>query len=172
MPLIDDNFNDYFEQPKEEPQTEATQEETAEQKEEREIKEATIERRHNRLRWILISLAAVIVIAIIFWAWTRYFHPYSESQECGYIEKVTNEGLLFKTYEGKMMSEKILPDTTRRYYCDFFFTIKDDSVAKNVMRSAGTGQRVRLSYIEYKGRLPWRGQTKIIVTDIRPDTVP
>ena len=71
-----------------------------------------------------------------------------------------------------MMSEKILPDTTRRYYSDFFFTIKDDSVAKNVMRSAGTGQRVRLSYIEYKGRLPWRGQTKIIVTDIRPDTVP
>ncbi len=172
MPLLDDNFNDYFEQPKEEPAADKPQEETPEQREEREIKEATIERRYNRVKWAIGIFVTLMTLLLVFWLWQRYFHPYIEGEECGYVETVTNQGMLFKTYEGKMMSEKILPDTVRRYYSDFLFTIQDDSVARRVMRNAGTGKRVRLSYVEYKGRLPWRGETKRIVTAVELDTIP
>ena len=48
MNLMDDNFNDYFE-PESVPEKKV-QEETPEQREERELKEATIERAHNRKR--------------------------------------------------------------------------------------------------------------------------
>ncbi len=171
MPLLDDNFNDYFEQPQEEKPAKEPQVETAEEREEREIKEATIERRYNRVKWAIGIFVTLAVLLAIFWCWQRYFHPYIEGEECGYVETVTNQGTLFKTYEGKMMTEKMLPDTVRRYYSDFLFTIRDDSVARNVMRAAGTGRRVRLSYEEYKGRLPWRGETPRVVTAIEYDTI-
>lgn len=172
MPLLNDNFDDYFEENKEEVTPQQPEEETAEQREEREIKETTIERRHNKLRTFIVLGSILAILAIVGWVWSRYFHPYLESEECGYVEKVANQGVFFKTYEGMMMSEKILPDTVRRYYSDFLFTIRDDSVASAAMRAAATGKRMRLHYIEYKGNLPWRGETKRIVTAISPDTIP
>ena len=78
MPLLDDNFNDYFEQPQEEKPAKEPQVETAEEREEREIKEATIERRYNRVKWAIGIFVTLAVLLAIFWCWQRYFHPYIE----------------------------------------------------------------------------------------------
>jgi hypothetical protein len=166
---MDDNFNDYFEEegvPEEKPQVE-----TPEQREEREIKEATIERRHNKMRITLLSIIAFIVLVVVGWVWLRYFHSFRESQETGRIMEVANEGTIFKTYEGKMISEKYIADTIHVYQSDFDFTIDDDSVARQLMKLSGTGRKVTLSYREYHGTLPWRGNTSKIVTKVEEDTV-
>ena len=150
-----------YNEPEEKPQ-----EETPEQREEREIKETTIERRYNKKRLFVISFVSALALFVIIWTWLRYFHPYAISQETGVIMKVSNEGNLFKTYEGKMISEVYIIDTVTTFESNFDFTITDDSIARQAMELAGTGKRVMLDYKYYKGKLPWRGESNRIVTKI------
>ena len=44
---------------------------------------------------------------------------------------------------------------------------EDDSIARDLMELQSTGKRVTLTYKEYRGALPWRGSSKIIVTGYR-----
>ena len=161
---MDDNFKDYFE-PENVPE-EKPQEETPEQREEREIKETTIERRYNKKRLFAISFTAALALFVIIWAWLRYWHPYATGQETGVIMKVSNEGNLFKTYEGKMISEVYIIDTVTTFESNFNFTITDDSLARRAMELAGTGKRVTVDYKYYKGKLPWRGESNHVATQI------
>lgn len=162
--MMDDNFKDYFEAenvPEEKPQ-----EETPEQREEREIKETTIERRYNKKRLFVISLITGLALFLVIWMWLRYFHPYATGQETGVIMKVSNEGNLFKTYEGKMISEAYIIDTVTTFESNFDFTITDDSLARRAMELAGSGKRVTVDYKYYKGKLPWRGENNRVITQI------
>lgn len=164
---MDDNFNDYFEKDAE-VEKPAEHVETPQEREDREIAESTIERRHNTLRLVLIALIALMAFFLLWWVWQRYYHPIAEGQERGYIMTVKTEGML-KTFEGEMMSQRFVTDSI---VCesDFIFTIIDDSVAINAIRLQGSGKRLIVSYKQYKGRLPWRGNTKTIVTDVAIDS--
>jgi len=168
---MNDEFEDYFTQDPtpDESQPQAHQE-TAQEREDREIKESTIERRSNSLRILLIVIIIAMVAFLGWWIWQYYFHPYLQSQEKGWIMRVTNEGTLFKTYEGEMISEKYIEDTLLAMHSDFYFSIGSDSVAREAMRWASNGQRVILTYNQYKGRLPWRGNAKCVVVSIERDS--
>lgn len=164
MAILDDNFNDYFE-PENTPD-EKPKKETPEEREERELKEVTIDRRRNKKRIFLITLIVVLAGVLIFTVWSRYFHPYAvNSQAVGRITEVNNQGVLFKTYEGHMVSEKRITQNIV-YNPDFDFTIQNDTVAQFARKLAGRGHKVRLYYNQYRGHLPWRGETSIIVTRI------
>lgn len=168
---MDDNFNDYFTDenvPEEEPQI---YQETAQEREEREIKEATIERRGNSIKLLLALIIVAMALFLGWWVWQYYFHPYRISQEKGWIMKVSNEGSLFKTIEGEMISEGYIEDTIAAMHSDFKFSIPSDSLARDAMRWAGDGKRIVLTYNEYKGKVLWRGNSKHIVTAIEPDTI-
>ena len=167
---MDDNFNDYFTDenvPEEEPQI---YQETAQEREEREIKEATIERRGNSIKLLLALIIVAMVLFLGWWVWQYYFHPYRISQEKGWIMKVSNEGTVFKTVEGEMISEDYVQDTLLRMSSDFHFSITNDSLVRDAMSFAGDGRRVVLTYNEYKGTVLWRGNTHFIVTKIEPDS--
>jgi len=167
---MNDEFQDYF---TEEAPDEGQQEqhvETPQEREEREIKEATIERRGNSLRITMVLIIIAMAAFLGWWVWQYYFHPYRISQEKGWIMKVNNEGTLFKTYEGEMISEKYIEDTLVAMHSDFTFTIPTDSLARDAMRWAGNGQRVILTYNEYKGRVLWRGNTTRVVVSIERDS--
>lgn len=167
---MDDNFNDYFTDenvPEEQPQI---YQETPQEREEREIKEATIERRGNSVKLLLALIIVAMAAFLGWWVWQYYFHPYRISQEKGWIMKVSNEGSLFKTIEGEMISEGYIEDTIAALHSDFKFSIPSDSLARDAMRWAGDGKRIVLSYNEYKGTVLWRGNSKHIVTKIEPDT--
>ena len=167
---MDDNFNDYFTDenvPEEQPQI---YQETPQEREEREIKEATIERRGNSVKLLLALIIVAMAAFLGWWVWQYYFHPYRISQEKGWIMKVSNEGSLFKTIEGEMISEGYIEDTIAAMHSDFKFSIPSDSLARDAMRWAGDGKRIVLSYNEYKGTVLWRGNSKHIVTKIELDT--
>ncbi|MBR5101798.1 MAG: hypothetical protein IK092_01580 [Muribaculaceae bacterium] len=162
---MDDNFDDYFEgEAPEEPKQEHV--ETPEERLEREIKETTIERRTQRRRMFWTCLGCVVAIYLVAWTCNRYFRPYAEGEESGRIVKITSQGSIFKTYEGQMVSEKFISDTVHAYTADFFFTVPNDSIARRLNQLAGSGHKVKLKYKEYKGKLPWRGATTHIVTEI------
>ena len=166
---MDDNFNDYFVKDKEEevPQPHV---ETPQEREDRELAEATIERRHNTLRILLVSAIILLTALLCWWFWSTFFHPYAEGQERGYIMQVTSEGSLLKTIEGKMLTQRFIEDTLA-LESDFRFSIRDDSVAKQAKQYEGTGQLVMVTYKIYHARLPWRGNSPTIVTTIAPDTL-
>ena len=139
--------------------------ETPEEKEEKEIANDTIRRGYNRLRLIVYSIVAILVVWFCSWMWLRYFSPYTkEAQETGRIMELKLQGMILNTYEGKMLSEKYVdyPDKWMEY--DFPFSVTNDSIARGIMRLVGTGKKVRLSYEEYQGTLPWRGNSHRIVT--------
>ena len=166
---MDDNFDDYFtgDAPEEQPQV---HHETEQEREEREIKEATIERRGNSIKVMLVLIIAAMAFFLGWWMWQHYFHPYRQSQEKGWIMKVSNEGTLFKTFEGEMISEGYVEDTLVAMHSDFTFSIPSDTLARYAMRWAQDGGRVVLTYNEYKGKVLWRGNSKHVVTKIEPDT--
>jgi hypothetical protein len=166
---MDDNFNDYFtdDAPEEESQI---HQETEQEREEREIKEATIERRGSSLKILLVLIILAMALFLGWWMWQYYFHPYRVSQEKGWIMKVSNEGTLFKTFEGEMISEGYIEDTLVALHSDFAFSIPEDSLARDAMRLAGEGKRVVLTYDEYKGTVMWRGSSRHVVTKIELDT--
>jgi hypothetical protein len=166
---MDDNFNDYFTEdaPEEQPQV---HQETEQEREEREIKEATIERRGSSVKILLVLIIVAMALFLGWWMWQYYFHPYRVSQEKGWIMNVSNEGTVFKTFEGEMISEGYIEDTLVAMHSDFKFSIPTDSLARDAMRLAGEGKRVVLTYDEYKGTVMWRGNSHNVVTRIELDT--
>lgn len=167
---MDDNFDDHFtdvHDPEEQPQQ---HQETELEREEREIKEATIERRGNSVKMVLILIITAMVLFLGWWMWQHYFRPYRVSQEKGWIMKVSNEGSLFKTFEGEMVSEGYVDGTIPAITSDFKFSIPNDTLARQAMQWSQDGKRIVLTYNEYKGIVLWRGNSKHVVVSIEPDT--
>ena len=167
---MDDNFNDYFtdDAPEEQP---VVRQETEQEREEREIKEATIERRGSSLKVLMALIIAAMVFFLGWWMWQHYFHPYRISQEKGWIMKVSNEGTLFKTFEGEMISEAYVEDTIVAMQSDFHFSITNDSLVRKASQLSHDGTRVIVTYNEYKGTVLWRGNSKHVVTSIETDSM-
>ena len=167
---MDDNFNDYFTDenvPDEEPKV---RQETEQEREEREIKEATIERRGASVKMLLGLIIIAMALFIGWWIWQYYFHPYRTSQEKGWIMNFSYDGTIFKTFEGEMISEGYVDDTIPAMQCDFDFSLSADSLARDAMIYAKDGQRIILTYDEYKGKVIWRGNSKHVATKIELDT--
>ena len=167
MKLIDDNFDDYFESgsPKKD---KAPHQETEEEREERELIETTIERRSNKKRIFLALGTLIVLLILIFVIRDRYFRVYQESNIKGRIADVSLRGSIFKTYEGKLLSYDVVSEGNVREK-EFEFTVDDDSLAHTLGTLKQTPIAVQLNYKEYKSSVPWRGETKYIVTSV--DTV-
>ena len=129
-------------------------------------KPRTVRRRfRRRLAWFFIILFVVLAVAF----YIRYFVPYtSDTLTSGYVTLVEKRGIFFKTFEGEMISESMLTDTTKVYSRDFYFSIPNDSLGRLVQSYQGTGKRVVLTTQKYFGTVPWRGSHKSVVTAVRP----
>ena len=167
--LFSEEYDDHFYSSKEsEPQKPEKQEEveTPEEREEREMRELTYERSTNKKRWFIIGGISLLVVGVVTALWLRYFHPYIVSEESGVILKVKSESTFIKTYEVTMISEKFITDTTRAFKADFQFTVRNDSLAAKISQFQSTGRRLTVKYEEFKGMLPWRGESNRFATAI------
>ena len=176
---MDDSFNDHFME-HDAHKVKPVHQETPQEREDREIEESTISRRHNKHRIIAFSVIGVLALIFLFWMWNRYYHPYAQGVEKGYIMEVSNEGSVFKTLEFKMITRDLIMDTVRVKWvkdtaivdgCNFSASLASDSLAREAVKWKGTGKPVVVTYDEYSGTLPWRGNSKRIVTSIKVDTV-
>lgn len=123
-------------------------------------------KRRHRGRKLLIWLIVIIVLGGTAAVWLRYYTPYIESEESGFITNMERRGLIFKTYEGQMITESALTDTARVYSRDFTFSVTDPALADSLQALSGSGRKVTISYERYYGALPWRGSQPVIVTGI------
>lgn len=122
-------------------------------------------RRAPRRIWLWLTGALLILAACIF-LYLRYFSPYiTDAVQYGYIDRMERRGTIFKTGEGTLIPYKELTDTTRVYKSDFQFSCSD-AVFRRLSAFERNGQPVRLSYKQYHTTLPWRGDSRIIVTAV------
>lgn len=121
--------------------------------------------RRGPLLWII--LIAVVAICFIVGIYIYLFSPrVQQAVQFGYVDHVQKEGTLFHTFEGTILPYKSLMDTVRPYEGDFVFTARDDKVAADLVRQQRNGRPVRVEYKEYRVALPWRGNSKVIVTAV------
>jgi len=111
---------------------------------------------------ILVVLLLLAIGFFVFW----FYVPFSSSSvRAGQLNYVMHKGVVFKTYEGKLIQTGFRSKTAGAVQSnEFEFSITDKKLAERLMNL--TGQNVKLHYKEYYGALPWRGYTKYIVDSI------
>lgn len=177
MGLYDDNEkNDFFEdasdapevEKKKEPRKPALQPEDPRywEQPEDEFEHLKPSRRVQWRIWIWAGIAAV-ALGVIWGIYSRVFNPYIEdATQYGYVEGVEKRGEVFKTFEGVLLPYKNLMDSTRVYEGDVVFSTSDPTVAARLKQMQFANRPVRITYKQYKSVMPWRGDSKIIVTAV------
>lgn len=128
--------------------------------------------RKRRMRVWVWCVLAILAVALGVALWLRYFNPYvMDAKVAGYVTNVERRGILFKTYEGEMISEASLVDTTKIYQRDFMFSVENTSLARRLQSLQSTGRPVRLTYKRYYAPVPWRGASTVVVTAIDEPSV-
>lgn len=123
--------------------------------------------RRRQLRRRLLWGAGVIAVALAVTVYIRYFNPYVvDARVTGYITNVERRGIVFKTFEGEMITEASLTDTTRVYSRDFSFSVDDPVLARELQDNQGTGRPLTLTFKKFYGVIPWRGASRNIVTAV------
>ncbi len=95
----------------------------------------------------------------------RFYFVFGEGVKSGELNYVVYKGLLFKTYEGKLIQSGFRSKavgTIQSY--EFEFSVENPKLAEELMLQSG--RTLELHYKEYFGALPWRGFTKFVVDSI------
>lgn len=110
-------------------------------------------------RLIVFLLVAVLLAAAYFWAALSW--SYSSGERAGWVQKFSKKGWLCKTWEGELALVSLPGATPEK----FFFTVRDEAVATNLV--SAMGKRVSLHYEEKIG-LPTTcfGDTRHYVTKV------
>ncbi|MFC5409516.1 hypothetical protein ACFPMF_09370 [Larkinella bovis] len=116
------------------------------------------------MRRILFLLVFLLIVFGIFYYLTAW--SYSDGERAGTISKYSRRGYVFKTWEGVLNVGGFSGETGSLTPQFFDFSVKDDSVARQINQAVKTGQRVTLHYEEKLVKLPWNGETKYFVTGV------
>jgi hypothetical protein len=115
-------------------------------------------------KFIWIS-SFIVIIALSIFIWWRYFFVFSEGVKSGDLNYFEKKGMLFKTYEGRIVQAGFKsPSAGALQSNEFRFSVVDEVVAQKLDRSSG--QFVELRYKEYIRPVPWRGASEYVVTEV------
>lgn len=116
----------------------------------------------------IITISVITVaIALTLFIYFHFFFVYSSGVNAGDINYFQSQGIVFKTYEGKMIQSGFKAtgnNTTSIRSNEFKFSVTDHALADSLMRCSG--RHVELRWKRYLGTLPWRGHSQYIATEI------
>ena len=116
---------------------------------------------------IITIATAIVVAALAIFIYFHFFFVYSSGVNAGDINYFQQEGIIFKTYEGKMIQSgfKATAESNGTLRSnEFKFSVTNQAVADTLMRCSG--KRVELKWNRYMGTLPWRGNSQFVVTEV------
>lgn len=109
--------------------------------------------------------ALIVILGLAIFSYVRFYYPFGEGVKSGELNYVVHKGVIFKTYEGKLIQSGIRSKAAGAIQSyEFEFSVEREDVARELMLNSGN--TVQLHYTEYFGALPWRGFTKYIVDSI------
>ena len=111
----------------------------------------------------IIGLILIGVLAGLFWY--KFYFVFGEGVKAGSLNYFVKKGVIFKTYEGRVVQEGFQSPTAGALQSnEFRFSVADEEVAVKLERASG--KFVELRYKEYNGMLPWRGASNFVVTEV------
>lgn len=112
--------------------------------------------------WIIVAAVMLLLGGFI---WYKYYFVFGEGVKSGYLNYAVHKGYIFKTYEGKLIQEGFGRGRTGALTSyEFEFSIEDAKIFEQLEKNSG--KHFDLHYKEYKGALPWRGNTNYVVDRI------
>lgn len=118
------------------------------------------------MKKVLIWTAAILFLLLSFRIYWKYYNIYSEGNRSGILQKFSKKGDIFKTYEGELVMSSITSNINATIASEkFFFSVKEDSIAKQMFDLEG--KHVTLRYEQKRGHLPWNGETDYFVNGIK-----
>ena len=116
---------------------------------------------------VITIVSVVLVVALAAFIYFRFCFVYSTGVNAGDLNYFQQQGVVFKTYEGKMIQSgfKSASGTTGNLQSnEFKFSVTDKAVADTLMRCSG--KHVELRWKRHFGTLPWRGRSQFIATEV------
>ena len=105
--------------------------------------------------WKLVFVILFIAAGLVYWF---YFNVYSDGERKGTLIKLTKKGNVFKTVEGEMwLSCRQVVNSEK-----FHFSITDEKLNDSLVNLQD--ECVQVTYEQHRRALPWRGDSKYIVT--------
>jgi hypothetical protein len=116
-----------------------------------------------KLTIIIIFLVLAGVFAFMYWG------VYESGVMAGKVLRITEKGVVFKTYEGKLNLEtfgalKGVSPIAESF--DFSVEKSDTEVIDVLQKVALSGERVNLHFKKRYIKIPWRGETKYFATRV------
>jgi hypothetical protein len=113
-------------------------------------------------KFIFRSLLIIILICAAIGSFF-YWGTYEEGVMAGKVLRISQKGIIFKTYEGKISLEsfgalKGVSPVAETF--DFSVEGSEQEVIKMLQDVALSGERINLHYIKRYMSFPWRGETK------------
>lgn len=117
------------------------------------------------MKRIIWASAIILIVALSIFVWWRYFFVFSEGVKSGDLNYFEKKGVMFKTYEGRIVQAGFQSPTAGALQSnEFRFSVVEDSVAQILDRASG--QFVELRYKQYIRPVPWRGASEYVVTEV------
>lgn len=121
--------------------------------------------RKRKSRKVFMRILGILLIVLAVFVYVRFYYVFGTGVKSGELNYLVHKGVVFKTYEGKLIQSGFRADKPGGLQSNQFdFSVVDEEIAKKLMLSGG--KNVQLHYKEYFGALPWRGYTKFIVDSI------
>jgi len=113
----------------------------------------------------------VIIALLLFLAFCAftYWGKYEEGVMAGKVLRISQKGIIFKTYEGKLGLESFgaLKGTSPiAETFDFSVESREKEVIKELEEVALTGERINLHFFKRYIAFPWRGNTKYFASKV------
>ncbi len=121
-------------------------------------------KKKNGWRKVRNIILLFLILFLAGFVYIRYYYPFGEGVKSGQLNYVVYKGVIFKTYEGKLIQSGFRTQTGNIQSNEFEFSIENKEIAERLMHSGG--KIVELQYKEYFGALPWRGYSKYVVDGI------
>lgn len=119
----------------------------------------------KRMRKGLLWFLGILIVSLGIFIYVRFYYVFGTGVKSGELNYLVYKGVIFKTYEGKLIQSGFRADKPGGLQSNQFeFSVEDKKIAEQLMISSG--KNVQLHYKEYFGTLPWRGYTKFIVDSI------
>lgn len=122
-----------------------------------------IVRKLKRILYWFILIFLLLIAAFVYW---KFFFTYSEGYRAGLLQKFSNKGTIFKTYEGEIILSSVQSNRNVMLASEkFFFSVKNKKIVNQL--DSLQGRLIVLHYTEKNGVLPWRGDTRYLVDSVR-----
>ncbi len=108
-------------------------------------------------------ILGIIIFSVLYWA------TFETGLMAGKVLRISEKGVLFKTYEGKLNLETFgaLKGTSPiAESFDFSVESNEKEVIKALQEVALSGERVNLHFKKRYAQFPWRGETKYFITQV------